>query len=75
MNNGRQLHLYTVYDNKDSGLPVIVDGTAAECAAIMGVEVQTFYEYITRSIRQRGKACMRWEIRKTKLKEITEVLG
>ena len=36
---------YTVYDNK-TDLPVIVYGTAEECARAMGVNVKTFYHLV-----------------------------
>ena len=38
--------LYTVYNNK-TGFPVIVCGTAKECADIMGIKVGTFHTLLT----------------------------
>ena len=37
---------YTVYDNK-TDFPVIVCGTAEECARVMGVDMNTFYVNIS----------------------------
>ena len=40
--------LYTVYDEKHDGLPIIVDGTAEECAKLMGLTKRNFYIYMWR---------------------------
>ena len=40
--------LYTVYDEKNNGLPLIVDGTAEECASLMGITRRSFYIYMWR---------------------------
>lgn len=40
--------LYTVYNEKNDGLAVIVDGTAKECAAVMGITLNVFYMYQSR---------------------------
>lgn len=71
MRNG--LRRYIVYDRHESGLPVVIDGTAAECAAVMGIDVQTFYQYLVR--RGSDSVCGRWEIHKCSIEEIAEVLG
>ena len=49
---------YTVYDNH-TDQPVIVCGTANECASAMGVSVKTFYAYLSPTGIAREK---RWEI-------------
>lgn len=43
----REFIVYTVYNNK-TDRPVIVDGTARECAAAMGVSLATFYCIVCR---------------------------
>lgn len=50
--------VYSVYDGKTT-LPVIIDGTAAECAAVMGIAVASFYSELTRVRKHESK---RWEI-------------
>ena len=57
--------LYTVYDNK-TDLPIIVDGTAKECAAAMGVKLATFRT--TLHFIKRGRRC-RWYIELTRVDE------
>lgn len=42
----RKQNRYTVYDNK-TDFPVIVSGTAMECAEAMGIKVKTFYAALT----------------------------
>ena len=39
---------YTVYNNK-TDFPVIVDGTAAECAKAMGIKNGSFHSTATRA--------------------------
>jgi hypothetical protein len=39
--------LYTVYDNK-TDMPVIIDGTAKECAKAMGMAFSSFYPTVRR---------------------------
>ena len=41
-NNGINRTRYTVYDNS-TDFPIIVCGTAQECAARIGISVATFY--------------------------------
>ena len=56
---GNRAHtLYIVYDNK-TDLPIIVDGTAEQCARVMGIKVQSFYYALMRCER---KECKRWSI-------------
>lgn len=45
---------YSVYDRKTDA-PVFIHGTAAECAAAMGVARGSFYSYMTRN--RQGKKC------------------
>ena len=40
--------LYTVYDEKHDGLPIIIDGTAEECARLMGLTKRSFFIYVWR---------------------------
>ena len=40
--NGAIGKLYTVYNNK-TDMPVIIDGTAEECAKAMGIKLCSFY--------------------------------
>jgi hypothetical protein len=56
---------YTVYDNK-TDFPVIVDGTARECAKIMGITYRTFLCLNAPSHRSKRR---RWTI----LKSVGEV--
>lgn len=44
----RYFCLYTVYDEKNGGLPIIVDGTAEECASLMGITKRSFFIYMWR---------------------------
>lgn len=44
--------LYTVYNEKDGGFPVIVDGTAKECAKAMGITLTVFYVYHSRPTKK-----------------------
>ena len=39
---------YTIYNNK-TDFPVIVDGTAAECAKAMGIKFKSFHSIATRA--------------------------
>ena len=36
---------YSVY-RKDTDMPVVVYGTAQECASALGVKLNTFYHYV-----------------------------
>ena len=40
--------LYTVYNNK-TDMPIIIDGTAEECAKAMGMTLSSFYSAVTHS--------------------------
>lgn len=55
--------MYTVYDNR-TDLPVIVSGSASECASAMGVVKGTFYSYLTPSGKARRN---RWTVVKSGL--------
>ncbi len=54
----RKLKRYTLY-NSQIAVPVIVDGTAKECANIMGIRESSFYGAVLR--RKTGKN-KRWYI-------------
>ena len=58
--------LYTIYDNR-TDMPVIVDGTAEQCAKVMGIKLITFYSYITHT--KKGKI-KRWHIDRIKAQEV-----
>ena len=47
----RKQSRYTVYNNK-TDFPVIVCGTAKECADVMGIKAETFYTLLSRSNRR-----------------------
>ena len=57
--------VYTVYDNK-TDFPVIVDGTARECAEVMGLTLAGFYNALTRA----GKKNNRWTFLKTPAEQV-----
>lgn len=40
--------LYTIYNN-ETDMPVIIDGTAKECANAMGLKMSSFYPTVRRS--------------------------
>ena len=44
---------YSVYRNNDD-MPIIIDGTAKECAAAMGVDIKSFYRTVSRSYKGRS---------------------
>ena len=43
--------LYTIYDKND--FPVIVDGTAQECADLLGIKLNSFYSAVYRAKKGR----------------------
>ena len=49
---------YTVYDNK-TDLPVIVAGTARECARAMGIQLHSFYAAV---VNARKGTVKKWTI-------------
>lgn len=59
--------LYTVYNNK-TDFPVIVDGTAAECAAAMGLK--TVGNFFNTVVRARNGYLKKWTILCRKRKEV-----
>lgn len=62
--------LYTVYDEKNNGLPIIVDGTAEECAKLMGITKRNFYIYMWRLKKGLVK---RWFIEQRYIDESGEI--
>ena len=54
----RNFCVYSVYDAKTT-LPVIIDGSAAECARAMGIKLSSFYYAV---YRFRKGLLKRWEI-------------
>ena len=54
-----KVKIYTVYERK-SGQPVAYSLPAAECAKLMGIEIQSFYRFVME--QKQGKRLMKWEI-------------
>jgi hypothetical protein len=54
LNGERAFRRYSVYRNKDD-MPVIIDGTAEECAKAMGVTLNSFYRTVCRAKQGRLK--------------------
>ena len=52
---------YTVYDRR-TDMPVIIGGTARECAAAMGISLGSFYTIYTKSKNGSAQATLKWEI-------------
>lgn len=50
---------YSVYDRR-TDMPVLIHGTAAECAACMGIDTNSFYHSLKRS--QAGRSKTKYEI-------------
>ena len=44
---GRHQRHYSVYEN-GTDRPICIHGTAAECAASLGIDIHTFYNYVAR---------------------------
>ena len=59
--------LYTVYNN-NTDMPIIVDGTAAECAAAMGLK--TVGNFFNTVVRARNGYLKKWTILSRKRKEV-----
>ena len=57
---GGHFCVYSVYDKKTT-LPIIIDGTAAECAKVMDVSESTFYGIVSRQRHGKDKG-RKWEI-------------
>lgn len=58
--------LYTVYDNK-TDMPVIIDGTAKECAKAMGLKMSSFYPIVRRS---KMGVLKKWYIESIAIREV-----
>lgn len=56
--------LYSVWNNFTDDV-IIIDGTARECAAVMGIKECSFYSLVTRCMQ--GK-CHKWTFKKRKIK-------
>lgn len=54
-------HYYTVY-NRRTDLPVIIGGTARECAAAMKISLGSFHTIYTKLKNGNKKATRKWEI-------------
>ena len=52
---------YTVY-NRRTDFPVMIGGTAKECAAAMGITVGSFYTIYTKIQKGNRDSGQRWEI-------------
>lgn len=64
----RHFCLYTVYDNQ-TGFPVIVCGTARECAKAMGMTYDSFFCAVNRAYKGIIK---RWYIERYYVDELEE---
>lgn len=54
---------YTVYDNrKEYPCPVIIGGTAQECAAAMGITYGSFHTIYTKLKNGTKQATRKWDI-------------
>jgi hypothetical protein len=63
---GRNPLLYTVYNNK-TDMPVVIDGTAEECAKAMKMTPESFYSAVTHA--RTGKI-KKWYIESIKQSEV-----
>lgn len=52
---------YTVYDRR-TDMPVIIGGTARQCAAAMGISLDSFHTIYTKLKNGSEKATQKWEI-------------
>lgn len=52
---------YTVYDRR-TDMPVIIGGTARQCAAAMGISLGSFFTIYTKLKNGSNKATQKWEI-------------
>ena len=52
---------YTVYDRR-TDMPLVIGGTARECAAAMGVSLGSFHTIYTKLKNGSRKATRKWEI-------------
>lgn len=57
----KPLKTYTVYDCR-TDFPVVVGGTARECAAAMGISLGSFHTIYTKLKNGNCKATHKWEI-------------
>lgn len=56
-----ETHHYTVY-NRRTDFPVIIGGTARECAAAMKISLGSFHTIYTKLKNRNKKATRKWEI-------------
>lgn len=57
----KNLFTYTVY-NRRTDFPVIISGTAKECAAAMGITLGSFKSTYSRQQNGNKRASRKWEI-------------
>lgn len=57
----KKLATYTVYDNR-TDFPVVIGGTARECAAAMKISVGSFHTTYTKQKNGHPKATRKWDI-------------
>lgn len=62
MSASQRRNLYSVWANDEFDTLIVVDGTADQCAALMGVARQTFYGFLSRPSEK-------WTIKKTTRKK------
>ena len=48
MSANQSRHLYSVWKNDEFDTVLIIDGTADECANVMGIQRSRFYELMSR---------------------------
>lgn len=61
--------MYSVYDRRTE-MPIVIYGTAEECAKAMKIEKKSFYSYILRS--RRGYKLRRYEVFEDDTEEVIE---
>lgn len=54
--------VYTVYHKKGDDLPIIVDGYAQECAALMGIQVGSFWSIVCKQNSEKYRTSKKWHV-------------
>ena len=52
MSGGQLRRTYCVWRNDDKDTLIMLDGTADNCAAAMGITRQAFYAYLSRPVKE-----------------------
>ena len=66
----RVLNRYSVYNDK-TDQPLIIYGTAEECASAMGIKVNSFYRYVVR-MRQGLIKLKKWVVYEDEIDDLDE---